>query len=123
MLLLKAASTNRVFLTAVLLLSDGLFFILSDPHQLSPIFLSLGFLLAGATIYVICRFAAWLLKNIGLLSYPRRWVLAAVSLAIFLLLILKSMGQLSGLDFLAIIPLGLVAYFYYSRVGKIKTTL
>jgi hypothetical protein len=122
-LLLKAASTNKVLLTAVLFLGDGLFFILSDPHRLSPIFLTLGFVLLGATIYVICRFAAWLLKSIGLLNHTRRWVLATVSLAIFLLMVLKAMGQLSGFDVLAVILLSLVAYFYYTRVGKIKTTV
>ena len=104
--------------TIGLILSDVLFFILSDPAKLAVPFMIFGFLLIGANVYLICRFAGRILAELGLIKSSRRWAVALVSLFINVMIILQSMGQLSLRDIIALIPLVLVTYFYFTRVSS-----
>jgi hypothetical protein len=106
--------THKKSLTVLLFLSDCLFFGLTNPAHLSLALMVAGFILVMLDIYVLLLSTRLLLTGLGYLKTPKKWVIEVMAVAIFVLVVLQSLGQLSIKDFLALIPLTALSYFYYS---------
>jgi hypothetical protein len=117
----SAATKRTKTSTIAIILADSFFFIISDPTHLSAPFMIFGFLLLGLTIYLLCRLAARVMCELGLISSPKRWAVAVVSLFIYIMITLQAIGQLSLRDIAALVPLVAMAYFYFTRISSKPT--
>lgn len=112
---LKRRPVPLILLTILL---DTIFFGLTDPAEVAPLWLIVGFVLAVATIYWFIRLALTVLgvylKGLKTQQQQLTTILTSVSAVI---LGMQSMGQFSLRDFLVLVPLVLVGYFYirYNR--------
>jgi len=97
---------------------DALFFSLTDPAKVTPLFLMAGFILAVATIYWFFR-ATMVVLGVYSKTVHRqaRQLARMLTLAAALLIALQSMGQLSFRDVLVLVPLLIIGYTYirYNR--------
>lgn len=76
----------------------------------------LAFLLVLSTLYVFTRAVFVVLSFLGYVDVKRHWVPVVVTLFVFLLIAMQSLGQLSIRDILVLLPATGLAYFYYSIV-------
>jgi hypothetical protein len=113
--ILQKSSVRWLLITGVL---DALFFSLTDPARVAPLWLIVGFILAVATMYWFFR-AAMLLLGVYSKAVRKqaRQLARVLTLAAALLIALQSMGQLSLRDVLVLAPLLIIAYTYirYNR--------
>jgi phosphoglycerol transferase MdoB-like AlkP superfamily enzyme len=107
-----------------LLIADLVFFGITDPKEIEPIFLIFGFGLLLVNVYYLL-FA--LQKAVGVyvpaIAKQRNLRFGVLS-CLGVLLALQSIGQLSGRD-LVLVPLAtlvLLAYFSYSKSSFLKPT-
>lgn len=105
-------------LSLAVLVGDALFLLFSNPASIAPELMILAFVLVYATIYMVCHFIATFLIWMGAISSIRRWALIAISGAAFILVMLQTFGQLSLRDIAVLVPLLIVAYFYFTRVAR-----
>jgi hypothetical protein len=112
---LRKRSIRLLLLTVVL---DVLFFGLTNPAQVAPLWLMAGFILAAATVYWLIRLTLLVLALYfrGLKSQQRQLTTLLTAVAT-IMIGMQSMGQFSLKDFLVLIPLVLIGYFYirYNR--------
>jgi len=106
---------HKKFTSLAVILSDFLFFCLTNPHRLSAVFMAVGFLLALITLNLICSLVIIFLRQFRGMSNPRGWARWAISGFAFILLVMQSIGQLSIKDIVVLIPLVFGIYFYYIR--------
>lgn len=104
----------------LLLIGDIAFFTLISPIKLPLALVAVSFLLVLLSLYVVFCFSYNILFSLGYIQGRHRWLREAITLFIFLLLIMQSVGQLSGRDVLSLIAIAAVAYFYYSYTGTQK---
>lgn len=118
--LLLFIKDHKKFASLVLLLSDILFFILTSPDNSSLFVMVIAFSLVFGSLYVGCRLVFSILRSLGYLKVIRKWVREALTVLIFIFIIMQSVGQLSIVDALALIPVSIVGYFYYSFISGQK---
>jgi len=118
-LLIKQHKKMAILITLVL---DLCFFIFTNPVHLSEYLFSIGFILIFANIYIFCQAGYALMKLFGLTKTRRKWLLEVMSLFIFALVIMQSLGQLNAEDIVALIPLTLIGYWYFSYFSSQKIT-
>ena len=100
----------------MLLLADGFFFALSDPHHMPIPAMVLGWLLIAASTYLLFSVGSKLLKLAGLLKQEKRISVISLSGFVYLLVLLQAVGQLSLRDIAALVPLAIIGYLYFRRV-------
>lgn len=100
---------------AGLLLVDGLFFSLVNPRQAHAFVIIIGFGLVVVTLYALFDLLLALAERIVTFSArTRRRLRDSLTMLLALLLAMRSIGQLTVKDILAIIPLVLLLAFYLS---------
>jgi inner membrane protein involved in colicin E2 resistance len=106
-----------------LLVADGLFFGLINPHNVAAIWLMVGYLLLAVTILSAVHGLAKLLKWYG--DETQRIGRSALhygAAAILLVIALQSTGQLTLRDVIALVPLTALAFWYFGlRRPKLAT--
>jgi hypothetical protein len=108
-------SERRFWLVASLLLTDLLFFSLSDPSKVPSFMLMIGFLLMVATIYLAVSAGFRLARLYGLVKSPEKTRVARlVTLVIAAAMALQSTGELGLKDVVVILPLAGLALVYLS---------
>ena len=106
---------HKKLTSLVVILCDFLFFCLTNPNKLSVAFLVVGFLLALATLNLICSLVIILIRQFRGMRKLKNWTKWAISGFAFILLVMQSIGQLSIKDIVVLIPLVFGIYFYYIR--------
>lgn len=112
---LKNRSSRFLLLTIVL---DVVFFSTTNPAKVAPLWLIAGFLLLVVTLYWFFRGLTLVLGvYIKSMQKQRAQLTGVLTITTTILLGLQSMGQLSVRDFLVLLPLVLLGYFYlrYNR--------
>ncbi len=112
---LKSTSTNKALAPSVLILADGVYFLLNDPKSTSVVYMILGWLLAGASIYLLCKFGTSALVRTGVIKQQSPLKTYILSSGIYLLVILQALGQLTFSDIAAFIPFVIIGYLYFKR--------
>lgn len=104
---------KRRWYILVLLIADILVFFTVDPRQAPSVVLMIGLLLLIATIYIVICACLYLI-GFGIPSLRKREkkLRILLSVVVAFLVGLQSLGQLTAKDFIAVIPLLLVGYFY-----------
>ncbi len=105
-------------LAFIILISDALFLIFSNPATIPPGLMALAFLLIYATIYMACYLIAGVIGWMGIVSSVKRWVIIVISFVAFMLVVLQVAGQLSLKDIVILVPLLIIAYLYFTKVTK-----
>lgn len=118
--LISLIKEHKKLSASVLLFADIIFFTLTNPNNSSPFVMAFGFLLVLGSIYALSRAVFNILRFLGYVKETRKWVKEAITGLIFLLIIMQSVGQLSMMDALALIPVSIVGYFYYSFISEQK---
>lgn len=125
MTLKKLLRSPKLLITAGLLLADGIVFTAVNPEQTGAVWLILGYILLGVTLFSLANLIATGLRIYGagparvgkrLLRYSAGIVTALAGL--------QSIGQLTPRDIAAMVPLAVVAYLYlsYGRRRNAETT-
>ena len=122
MQIIKSSSTHKVLYVAALLLTDCLYFLLSDPGNMPILLMTIGWLLVGLTVYLGCTYGAKLALRLGLIRVQKKSNLILLSSSIYLLLALQAVGQLSFRDISALIPLVMIGYLYFKHLKSDKVT-
>ena len=113
-MLKKHIKKRSVRLPAAVLVADGLFFGLVNPHQAPAIMLMAGYLLLAVTV----------LGAVQLIVQALRWyggdtqrigkqVLHYGAAALLLVIALQSTGQLTIRDIMTLVPLTILAFWYF----------
>lgn len=104
---------KRRWYILALLIADILVFFTVDPRQAPSVVLMIGLLLLVATIYIVICAGLYLI-GFGIPSLRKREkkLRILLSVVVAFLVGLQSLGQLTAKDFIAVIPLLLVGYFY-----------
>lgn len=118
--IVEIIKANKKKSTLLLLIVDIIFFSLISPSKLSWVVMAASYMLVLLTLYVASCFSYKILLSLGYIQGRRTWLREGVTLFIFLLLMMQSVGQLSGRDVLSLIAIASVAYFYYSYIGANK---
>lgn len=100
----------------VVLLLDALFFGFSDPNKVNSVFLIVGFVLLGVSLYVFLQIILGFLIKLGFKVKNRRKMSGFIVILTCLLLALQSIGQLTGRDVLIIVPLTALLYIYAAYI-------
>lgn len=113
---------HKKLATFIISLLDVVYFIFLNPDHLAIYLLIPGFILVLANIYIICQLSYKAMTSLGILSYHRKWMLEAITLFLFVLVIMQALGQLSFSDIAALIPITLLGYWYFTYVSNQKIT-
>ena len=114
---------HKLVLSIIVLIADGLYFLLSDPANL-PLDLSIiGWLLTAVTIYIASYTLIGLLSRLRIIASLSKLKVIIVSGFVYLLLVLQTMGQLSLRDIAALVPLVIVGYLYFRRSKSTKLSI
>jgi hypothetical protein len=99
-----------------MLIIDGLFFGYLNPNKVNSLFLIVGFVLVGLTIYLFMQLVLIFFKNLGFKIKNRRKAAIFIAVLLSLLLSLQSIGQLTLRDVLIIIPIAVLLYIYTAYI-------
>jgi len=105
----------------LLLVLDGLFFLSTDPIKIPLSLIIFGFLLLGLTIY---RLIMATLKLVAIyipkIQNQHARLARMLTLTVVLLMAMQSIGQLSGRDAIALLPLVILSYLYLTHANTQK---
>jgi hypothetical protein len=103
-----------LYLITVLVL-DVLFFSTTDPSKVAAPWLIVGYILAVMTLYWLIRaFIAFVGLYIRAVRIQKRRLTKVLTIVGAVTLAMQSVGQLSFRDLAVLMPLALIAYFYFS---------
>ena len=114
-------SKKRYTLTA-LALSDLLFFSFTDPNRLYMPLIAIGYILLGINLFIFVDYGLRLLTHLNLINIRIRWFKEGLFAVIYLITVMQSIGQLSFKAIISLIPLVLVAYFYFGYTSNRSQT-
>lgn len=118
---MKKYFNYKLLWLAGLFAADGLFFGLVNPQKVYALVIIIGFGLLAVTTYVLLSFLLSLAGRLVTFSAPtQKRAALATTLALTLLIAMQSIGQLTGKDILAVIPLVIVLAFYLSYLSTHK---
>ena len=115
-MILKILKKRLFWLAILLVILDGLFFGLTNPTNVNSIFLIVGFVLLGGSIYVLTQIVLTFLIKLGFKIKNGGKIAGFIVVLSCLLLAQQSIGQLSARDVLIIIPLSVLLYIYAAYV-------
>lgn len=105
-----------------LLLADCFVFCLVDPRQASSPWLIVGYILLGMTAFGLCHMIAEGLGYYGgTIQRIGRRLLRYMAVAAVAVVGLQSIGALSARDLLALVPLMVLAYWYFGYGHRMAT--
>lgn len=105
----------------VLFVADALFFSFVNPQNVYAVVIIVGFVLLALTLYALIDFLLVLAERIVPFSLEtKKRIALASTLVLTLLIAMQSIGQLTGKDILAVIPLIIVLSFYFSYMSSSK---
>lgn len=117
----KYIKKRSVMYFAVVVALDVAFFSSTDPGKVAAPWLIVGYILAVATLYWLVRaFVAFLGLYSKVLRRQKQRLVKVLTLIGAVLLAMQSVGQLTFKDMSMIVPLSLIAYFYFSY-GRSKS--
>lgn len=115
--------TQKLVRLLALFVADALFFSLVNPENVYAVVIIVGFVLLALTLYALIDFLLALAERVVPFSqHAKKRIALASTLVLTLLIAMQSIGQLTGKDVLAVIPLIVVLSFYFSYMtaGKAK---
>jgi hypothetical protein len=108
---------NKLIRRAVLLfILDSIFFGLIDPNKVNSLFLLVGFILLGFSIYTFMRIIMFFLNKMGFKIKNGPKIAGFTAGVACLLLVLQSIGQLSIIDVSIILPMFVLLYLYFTYI-------
>lgn len=99
-----------------ILIIDGFFFGFVNPNKVNSLYLIVGFILVGITIYIFLQLLMTFFIKIGIRIKNRRKIAVFVSILLSLLLSLQSIGQLTVRDVIIIVPIAVLLYIYTAYI-------
>ena len=121
-MILTILKRNRTVQGAVgLILSDIAVFSSVDPRKASAGWLIIGYVLIALTAFGICHMIADTLRGYGSTAYHvGSRLLKYVAIIIVGLIGLQSIGQLTTKDIVTMLPLAVLAYWYFGYGKSIR---
>ena len=101
-------------LTALII--DAFFFGLVNPNKVNSLYLIVGFILIGVTIYLLMQLLLIFFVRLGFKVKNKRKIAIFVAVLLSLLLSLQSIGQLSVRDVVIIVPIAILLYIYTAYI-------
>lgn len=113
---IRITKNKTIWEFIVLLVLDGLFFGLTNPNKINSVFLVIGFVLFGLSLYLFVQIFLTFLHKLGFKVKNRGKLAGFVAILASILLAMQSIGQLSDRDVLIIIPLAILLYIYVAYI-------
>jgi hypothetical protein len=105
---------KQLRICAALLVADGLVFMTVDPQSAPAIWLIVGYILLGVSLFATAALFATAFRSYGQRIYKTAWrLLAYAATALIIMIGLQSIGQLTIRDVLTLLPFTLIAYWYF----------
>lgn len=93
-----------------------LFFSLTNPNKVNSVYLILGFVLLTILIYSLLDIFLLLIGKSGLRLKNTNRIAGFIAVLIGLLIALQSIGQLTLIDVIVVLPLWLIGYVYLTYI-------
>ncbi len=107
-----------VLLLTLLLILDGLFFGFTNPLDVSQIFLLIGFILVGLTVYILILLLLRYLKYLGFKLKNESRISIILTIVTVIALALESIGQFSTIDLVTLLVFCLILYVYLGAISS-----
>lgn len=109
---------KRLQRAATIMGADALFFGLTDPARAPSVLFIVAFLLMVVSLYYLVRGFMALMAWYGVRATRSKRVALTVAAVVGGLMALQSINQLTTRDMVVVVPLVMVAYFYFSYNGR-----
>ncbi len=108
---------TRSFLELMAVIAlDAIFFGITNPGKVNSLWLIVGIVLLGISLYVVIKILLVFLVKLGFKIKNRRKLAIFTASLICFLLALQSIGQLSIRDVLIIVPITVLLYVYLTFI-------
>lgn len=114
----RLIASHKKILALIIVILDLFYFTHTDPETSIFVVALFGYVLSLLSIYIVCSSALKLLMALGIVESAHQWITEVVSLLLFVLLVMESVGQLTLTDVIVFMFISVIGYFYYTRISS-----